>query len=188
MAVVGFAILFSGVINGYFAAAGTAAMLTFILPVTIRAPLSAIPARLEGWGLAVGAGICAVMLLWPARSRDRLRAAAARACLALADLVESELARDRSLIGERASIADAAVAELRRGFVATPYRPSGTTGRTAALASLVDELDWLQSFVAPSADWQHGLERALCREENGELMAAVVAVLRAGAARLDGRD
>ena len=36
MAVIGFAILFSGVINGYFAAAGTSALLTFILPVTPR--------------------------------------------------------------------------------------------------------------------------------------------------------
>ena len=45
MAVIGFAILFSGAINGYFAAAGTAALLTFILPVTIAAPLLA--GRLE---------------------------------------------------------------------------------------------------------------------------------------------
>jgi hypothetical protein len=52
MAVVGFAILFSGVINGYFAAAGTAAVLTFILPATIPVPFSEVPARLAGWGLA----------------------------------------------------------------------------------------------------------------------------------------
>jgi hypothetical protein len=64
MAVVGFVILFSGVINGYFAAAGTAAILTFVLPVTIAAPNSAIPARLEGWALAAAAGILAHLLLW----------------------------------------------------------------------------------------------------------------------------
>src|ERR1700719_4925611 len=40
MAVVGFAILFSGVINGYFAAGSTAALLPFILAATIPAPLS----------------------------------------------------------------------------------------------------------------------------------------------------
>src|SRR5882762_8238415 len=34
-AVAAFLILFSGVINGYFAAAGTSALLSFILPVTI---------------------------------------------------------------------------------------------------------------------------------------------------------
>lgn len=64
MAVVGFAILFSGLINGYFAAAGTSALLTFVLPVTLAAPVSAIPERLEGWALAAAAGICAHMLLW----------------------------------------------------------------------------------------------------------------------------
>ena len=37
MAVVGFVVLFSGVINGYFAAAATGALLTFVLPVTIPA-------------------------------------------------------------------------------------------------------------------------------------------------------
>ena len=47
MAVVGFLILFSGVINGYFAAGGTAAVLVFVLSVTVPAPVSAI-------GLAAG--------------------------------------------------------------------------------------------------------------------------------------
>src|SRR5439155_19428018 len=51
MALVGFGTLFSRVISGYFAAAATGALLTFLLPVTIRAPNSAIPDRLEGWGL-----------------------------------------------------------------------------------------------------------------------------------------
>lgn len=49
MAAVGFVVLFSGVISGYFAAAATGAILTFVLPVTIPAPDSAIPDRLEGW-------------------------------------------------------------------------------------------------------------------------------------------
>src|SRR4051812_38207966 len=65
MAAVGFATLFSGVFGGYFAAGTTGAILTFILPVTIPAPNSAIPDRLEGWGLATGAALFAVMLLWP---------------------------------------------------------------------------------------------------------------------------
>ena len=55
MAVVGFVTLFSGVLSGYFAAAATGAILTFVLPVTIPAPDSAIPDRLQGWGLATGA-------------------------------------------------------------------------------------------------------------------------------------
>jgi uncharacterized membrane protein YccC len=182
MALVGFAILFSGAINGYFAAAGTSALLTFVLPVTIAAPASAIPARLEGWGLAAAAGICAHMLLWPARPRDTLRADAARACIAIADLADSMLAGDRSGIAARAGIARDAVDGLRGRFLAPPHGP---TEPTAALASLVDELDWLLSFLVSPAD-SRPLE--LGRNENAEAMAATIAVLRTSATRLDGRD
>jgi len=71
MAVVGFLILFSGVINGYFAAGGTAAVLVFVLSVAVPAPDSAIGWRLAGWGLAAGVGLLAVMLIWPPRERAR---------------------------------------------------------------------------------------------------------------------
>src|SRR5438874_12601714 len=109
MAVIGFAILFSGVINGYFAAAGTSALLTFILPVTVSAPFSEVPARLAGWGLAAAAALCAQMLLWPSRPRATLRGDAARACDAPADLAETELEADRSAIAPRPAAARAAV-------------------------------------------------------------------------------
>src|SRR5437879_7114048 len=78
MAVVGFAILFAGVINGYFAAASTSALLSFILAATIPAPLSAISGRLEGWALAAGAAILAHMLLWPLRPQASVRGDAAK--------------------------------------------------------------------------------------------------------------
>jgi uncharacterized membrane protein YccC len=185
VAVVGFAILFSGVINGYFAAAGTAALLTFILPVTILVPFSEVPARLAGWGLAAGAAICAQMLLWPSRPRATLRSDAARACGALADLAETELGDDPSAVRSRTAAARESVECLRRSFLAAPHRPNGPTGPTAALASLVDELDWLLSFLAPRADLP---SLGLCREENAEAMAATVAALRASAATLAGGD
>ena len=122
--VVGFVILFSGVINGYFAAAGFAALLLFIIPVTFPGPASVIPERLEGWGLAAGVGISAVMLVWPTRPPDTLRATAARACRALADLLDSESSGDRAAVGDKAQAASAAVAGVRRTFVSTPYRPT----------------------------------------------------------------
>jgi uncharacterized membrane protein YccC len=178
MAVVGFVILFSGVINGYFAAAGTAAILTFVLPVTIVAPMSAVPARLEGWALAAGAGILAHMLLWPARSPALLRGDAARACRALADLADPALPDDRP-----AAAAREAVAGLRRRFLATPHRPAGPTGPMAALAALVDELDWLLWFLVPQAG-----SVELCQDENAEAMAATGSVLRSGVERLEGRE
>ena len=181
MAVVGFATLFSGAINGYFAAATTGAILTFVLPVTIPAPNAAIPDRLEGWGLAVGAGICAVMLLWPTRRRADLQLEAARALRAVADLIDA----DRDRLADRAHAAREAVDGLGRRFLGTQHRPTGPTAPTAALASLPDELDWLLSFLAPSAELP-SLE--LVCPEDAEAIAAAAAVMRASAERLEGRD
>src|SRR2546421_4055755 len=61
MALVGFVILLSGVISGYFAAARTPALLTFILPVSIPPPPAAGPARPPGGGLAASGGPPAVV-------------------------------------------------------------------------------------------------------------------------------
>jgi len=185
MAVLGFAILFSGVINGYFAAGSTAAMLTFILAVTIPAPFSAVTQRLEGWALAAAAGICAQLLLWPQRPQPSLARDAGRATLALADLADAELARDPQQVADRTHSAGVAVRALRRRFLATPHRPAGPTGPQAALGGLVDELEWVLSVLAPPAE-PPGLE--VCPEENGRAVAAAVTALRAAAARLDGDD
>lgn len=185
MAVVGFAILFSGAISAYFAAAGRAALLLFVIPVAFPGPPSAIPARLEGWALAATAAICAVMLLWPSQPRDRLRARAAAASRALADLLDAELSGNRSAIATASDAASAAVSDLRRSFVATPYRPSGPTGSAEALAFLVEASEWLLSVVRATAGGIAARSEP-CRDENGEVMAASVAVLRASAADLDG--
>jgi uncharacterized membrane protein YccC len=187
MAGVGFVILLSGVISAYFAAARLPALLTFILPVNLPAPNSAIPARLEGWALAAAVGTCAVMLLWPSQPRERLRAGAARATRALADLVDSESSGDPAAITGSADAANAAVGEFRRSFVATPDRPTGPTRSTEALAFLVDGLDWLLSLAYPARGATEARSEP-CREENREVMAAAVDVLRASAANLDGES
>ena len=116
MAAVGFGILFSGVVSAYLVAAATGALLTFVLPVTIPAPNAAIPDRLEGWGLAAGAGICAVMLLWPPRRRADLQREAAGALRAVADFLDA----GRDQLAERARLARGAVDALGRRFLGTP--------------------------------------------------------------------
>jgi uncharacterized membrane protein YccC len=181
MAVVGFGVLFSGVISGYVAAATTGALVTFVLPVTLPAPNSAIPDRLEGWGLAAAAGICAVMLFWPPRRRADLQLEAAGALRAVADVADAD--RDHS--AERGRLARDAVDGLGRRFLGTQHRPTGPTGPTAALASLPDELDWLLSFLAPSVK---SLPLELACAQDVEAMAATAAVLRASAERLEGHD
>jgi uncharacterized membrane protein YccC len=176
MAVVGFAVLFAGVAGGYFAAGATGALLTFVLPVTIPAPNSAIPDRLAGWGIAVGACVSAVMLLWPPRARADLQREAARALRAVADLMEATEDRD-----DIARTARASVDALGRRLLGTQHRPTGPTAPTAALASLPDELDWLLSFLGPEAP-------ELTDAEEAEAMASAAAVLRTSANRLEGQD
>jgi uncharacterized membrane protein YccC len=181
MAVVGFATLFSGVLGGYFAAASTGAILTFVLPVTIPAPNSAIPDRLEGWGIAVGACTCAAMLLWPPRRQRDLQRQAAGALRAVADLLDS----GDDDFDERARLARASVDDLGRRLLGTQHRPTGPTAPMAALASLPDELDWLLSFVLPAAE-AAPLEIACA--EDAEALAAAAAVLRESASGLEGAE
>ena len=52
MALVGFGVLFAGVVSSVLAGATTSLLLAFILPVAVVAPPSAVPARLAGWGMA----------------------------------------------------------------------------------------------------------------------------------------
>jgi uncharacterized membrane protein YccC len=183
MAVAGFAILFSGVINGYFAAGGTAALLAFVLPVSIPAPLSDIGWRLAGWGLAAGAATCAVMLIWPPRRSGTLRGDAASACRALADLADSVCFADLQAAGTPADAAAAAVDGVRKQLESAPHRPTGPTREAGALAALIDELGWLLDSLRAAARLPAA---GLCQGENAEAMAAAAAVLRASAARLTG--
>src|SRR5207253_2504401 len=124
---------------------------------------------------------CAAMLLWPPRRRAELQRKAAGGLRAVADLVDA----DPDRFAERARLARAAVDDLGRRFLGTQHRPTGPTGPTAALASIPDELDWLLSVLAPSAE-SPALDLACA--EDAEAMAAAAAVLRASAERLEGRD
>src|SRR5262249_5775872 len=81
-AVVGFAVLFCGVLDDRVAAATPALVLPFVLAVMVPAPLSTSGSRLAGWGLAAAFAVPATLLLWPRRPRDRLRASLGEACRA----------------------------------------------------------------------------------------------------------
>jgi uncharacterized membrane protein YccC len=171
MAVVGFVVLFGGIINSYFAAGTNAALLSFILSVMVPADASDTPSRLTGWAIGGVLAATATMVLFPERQRDQLRAAAADTCRALADLVAEPHQPGRE------DAARAAVEALRNRFVATPFRPTGSTGAGAALASIVDELGWLLGLAAPTTT---------SHVEAEAIRAATVDVLRESAERLAG--
>ncbi|HEU5333945.1 MAG TPA: FUSC family protein [Actinocrinis sp.] len=155
MAVIGFGVLFAGVVSSVLAGATTSLLLSFILPVSLSAKPSVILDRLAGWGMAAGAALIAVAVLWPAPAQDPLRAKAAAACRALAARLRSEVAyvlaakrgKEYEDHNEAILAADQAVNELRRIFLATPYRPTGLSTSARAVIRLIDELSWLNVIL-----------------------------------------
>lgn len=139
--IVSFLIFYLGVVNPYIAAARSGAVLLLALPLMVEVPASAIDDRLAGWLLASALCIPATYLLWRLPWVGELRRQEARACGALADLVRdpgSEELRDRAY---------GRVSTLRRRYLATPHRPTGATGVSAAIATLVEELGWLYALI-----------------------------------------
>ena len=190
MAVVGFGVIFAGVVSSVLAGATTSLLLAFILPVSLAAPASAVPDRLAGWAMAAGVALVAIALLWPAPARDRLRGAAAAACRALAARLragvayllsgmDEQFARDRD---HAAAQSDQAVEALRSSFLAMPYRPTGLSTPARTTVRLVDELIWLNSIVIQPGLHRDGINRAALR-----VREAAAAVLGRAADLLDSR-
>lgn len=191
MIVVGFAVLFAGVVSSVLASASTALLLAFILPVSVTAPASAIPARLAGWGLAGACSLIAVALLWPAPVREPLRAAAASACREHAVRLRAEVALvlsggDEHFAAERdraAERSDAAAATLQRTFLDTPYRPTALSTGARMVVRLVGEVGWVHSIIGQSA--RHNLSgqgtRAVLSRPGCAVKTAAAQVLERGA-------
>ena len=190
MTVVGFGVIFAGVVSSVLAGASTALLLAFILPVSLAAPPSAVPGRLAGWGMAAGAALVATAVLWPAPVRDRLRGAAAAACRALAARLHAGVASLLSGMNGQSAVdrdhavaqADQAVEALRSAFLATPYRPTGLSTPARTTVRLVDELIWLNSIVIQPGLHRDGVNPAALRVKQ-----AAAAVLDRAADLLDSR-
>ena len=99
MALVGFSVLFAGVASPQAATASTAALLTFVLPVAVAQPASAIGPRLVGWTLAAAFCITACLLVWPPPWHDNLRRRLAASVSAIARLAD---ARARGVLDPKA--------------------------------------------------------------------------------------
>ncbi|MFC4502495.1 MULTISPECIES: FUSC family protein [Streptomyces] len=191
MVVIGFLVLFSGVVSSVLAGASTALLLAFVLPVTSPVPFSDLPDRLAGTGLAAAASMLAITFLWPRPAADPLAAPAAQVCRAAA----GQLRTDASLLaggpgapstGQCRATADkasAAAADLRTVFDATPYRPTGLSTSSRATVRLVDELTWLSGILADSAPSPDG--HPACDADAQTVRRSAAAVLDEAAALLD---
>jgi hypothetical protein len=190
MALVAFGVIFAGVVSSVLAGATTSLLLAFILPVSLPGPISSIPDRLTGWGLASGAALLAIALLWPAPARDPVRTAAIGGTRAVAHRLRAQVAyllsgEGDALAAERdAAItqADSAVEALHAVFFATPYRPTGLSTAARTLVRLVDELKWLNTTVLYAAPHPHS---SALDPHVGAVKLAAAAVLERGADLLD---
>jgi uncharacterized membrane protein YccC len=178
MALVGFAVLFAGIVAPQAATATTAALLTFVLPVAVAQPASAIGPRLLGWTIAAVFCIAACMLVWPPPWHDNLRRRLSATASAVARLVD---ARSR---GENDAAAHDDVAvklqELADQFSGTPYPPTGAASGAVALSKLVGRLEWVADTTTMMQPAQWSSEPRPARavtEQVAETMHQIAALL-----------
>ncbi len=145
MLVVGFAVLFLGIVGPNVASGATAVLLAFVLPAASPGTISMVPSRLEGWWLASVAGTIAILLFSPKPAVDPLRVDVASLARALADELETVTAgvfdadkRDQSLAAQRKMLA---------AFTASPFRPTGLTTSDQALNNMVGILEWVSGLI-----------------------------------------
>jgi uncharacterized membrane protein YccC len=185
--VIGFLVLFAGIVSSVLAGATTALLASFILPVTQLGPLSSLPDRLAGWVLAGVVSMAAISLLWPAPTREPLRTATAQACALLARRLRAEVDCVREGFDPEtlAKEASDAVAALRTSFFSTPHRPTGLTTAARTLVRLIDEVIWLDSILGrtPIDRRQSPTNDAVCTVK---LAAAIL--LEHGASLLESAD
>jgi uncharacterized membrane protein YccC len=172
MAVVGFSVLFLGIVSPQAATASTAVLLMFVLPVAVAQPAAAVGPRLLGWVIAGAFCITACMLIWPTPWHDNLRRRLSATVSAVVGLADAHLGQGS--VAEARAAVDAEVALLRSQFAGTPYPPTGAAAAAVALAKLVGRVEWVAGNAALSGDGPMSLEMLPVRQ----MLEAVAETLR----------
>jgi len=146
MAVVGFAVLFSGIVWPQVASGSTSAILTFVLSVAVVQPVSAIGPRLLGWAIAAALGISACMLLWPPPARDDVRDRLSTTVRAVSSLAASLAAGDQGAEARMAFRTELSL--LREELDKRPYPNSGRAADAVAVARLAGRTEWVAEMAA----------------------------------------
>ncbi len=156
MGLVGFGVLFAGIVAPQAATASTAALLLFVLPVSVAAPASAVGPRVVGWTLAAVFSITACLVVWPAPWHDNLRRRLAAAITAVARLADTRARGTSDPEAHEAVVSE--LARLRNEFSGTPYPPGGASSSAVALSKLVGRVEWVAGNTAMVGDehWSTG--------------------------------
>ncbi len=150
MGVVGFVVLFAGIVAPQAATASTAVLLTFVLSVAVAQPASAVGWRMIGWAMAGVCCIASALLVWPPPWHDNLRRRLSTAVSAVARLADARAAGGRDPAAQEDVTTE--LAKLRSQFSATPYPPTGAASGAVALSKLVGRIEWLAGNAAMLGD------------------------------------
>src|SRR5712664_197526 len=181
MGLVGFAISFSRTFGGYVAAANIGMLLAFVIAVTIPGSADVVPARVGGWAIAGLIATGAAVALWPLFERVTTHHQAAKALLAVADLVEGMWSAAGE--GDLPRLEEAArekVETARHAHAAMAKRPTGSARRARGFAQLLIELERVLEIVERPFTEQRPVVRPGLAEGD-RLVASVVAALRSSA-------
>ena len=172
MGMAAFVVLFAGVLSPTAALGSTYLLLAYVLPVNVPVPPGQIPDRLAGWALAALLGLPALLLIWPSPPFDVRRSALARAAQQLAVLVRAHAEGHRDPAAHAS--ASRALDDLRKGFAATPYPPTGLGPAQIALAKVVSRIERAGALAVVGPD---EVALALNSPTARELNAATARVL-----------
>ena len=175
MAVIGFLIVFAGTVSAAAAACTRAALLAFVLSLTVPAPFSQVWLRLGGWAIAALVCIPAALLLWPPAYHDDLRVKVAAVCRSIAALLRSS-----SVTADEVESSKVAVRSLREVYRRTETRPVGLSTGSRYLIRVIEGLEWLRSVVCET---QASL--SLNPDRSADLRRRLGEVLVAGAEVVD---
>jgi uncharacterized membrane protein YccC len=148
MAVVGFSVLFVGIVSPQIASASTAALLMFVLPVAVAQPASAVGPRLLGWAFASVFCVTACVVIWPTPWHDDLRRRLSATVSAMAGLADAPLGRVP--VTQAQATVESEMGLLRAQFGGNPYPATGAAAGAVALAKLVGWVEWIAGNAALS--------------------------------------
>src|SRR5258708_150560 len=148
MFIVGFAISFSRIFGGYFAAANLGILLAFVIARPSPAPPTPIPARVGGWAIAGLISTVAAIVLWPRFERVMTNNLAAKALVAVADLVEGmRPGGDDGIFPGLPEAARSAVQAARGAYAMMGKRPIAPARRDRAFVQLLIECERILDII-----------------------------------------
>lgn len=150
--VLSFCVLMTGVVSSSFAGTTSALLISFLLPVAFKGPVSSIPDRMLGWSIAGALSLVAIALILPAPATEpfvNVTSSAvdkiARYLKTVAEMRPHDAPSNTAVKDEYADAATATEA-MRQAFFTAPFRPAGLSASARRLIKVIEwtlELDLL---------------------------------------------